>query len=77
MLCQMIFMGIVSPMIHSLFQMNSYEFNNLASLAGLYNYVLKCSDQLMLTLEEDDVSTKNHLAFRLGQVHSIMPKDKK
>lgn len=56
-------------------RMHSTEFNSLASLAELYNYAFKYSDQLMLTLEEDEFSTKNRLAYRLEQVHSIMTSD--
>ncbi|XP_068203204.1 plexin A3 isoform X2 [Palaemon carinicauda] len=56
-------------------RMHASEFNSLASLAELYNYAFKYSDQLMLTLEEDEFSTKNRLAYRLEQVHSIMTTD--
>lgn len=56
-------------------QMHNSEFNSLAALAELYGYAFKYSDQLMLTLEEDEFSTKNRLAYRLEQVHSIMTTD--
>lgn len=55
--------------------MHTTEFNGLAALAELYNYAFKYSDQLTLTLEEDEFSTKNRLAYRLEQVHSIMTTD--
>lgn len=55
--------------------MHNSEFNSLAALAELYGYAFKYSDQLMLTLEEDEFSTKNRLAYRLEQVHSIMTTD--
>ncbi|XP_069180066.1 plexin-A4 isoform X2 [Procambarus clarkii] len=55
--------------------MHTTEFNSLAALAELYNYAFKYSDQLMLTLEEDEFSTKNRLAYRLEQVHNIMTTD--
>ncbi|KAK4302726.1 hypothetical protein Pmani_025199 [Petrolisthes manimaculis] len=56
-------------------RMHTTEFNSLAALAELYNYAFKYSDQLTLTLEEDEFSTKNRLAYRLEQVHSIMTTD--
>lgn len=56
-------------------RMHNSEFNSLAALAELYGYAFKYSDQLMLTLEEDEFSTKNRLAYRLEQVHSIMTTD--
>lgn len=58
-----------------MFQMHNTEFNSLAALAELYNYSFKYSDQLILTLEEDEFSTKNRLAYRLEQVHNIMTTD--
>ncbi|CAL4110360.1 unnamed protein product [Meganyctiphanes norvegica] len=56
-------------------RMHNNEFNGLAALAELYNYAFKYSDQLMLTLEEDEFSTKNRLAYKLEQVHNIMTSD--
>ncbi|XP_063875423.1 plexin-A1-like isoform X1 [Scylla paramamosain] len=56
-------------------RMHTTEFNSLAALAELYNYAFKYSDQLILTLEEDEFSTKSRLAYRLEQVHSIMTTD--
>ena len=55
--------------------MHTTEFNSLAALAELYNYAFKYSDQLILTLEEDEFSTKSRLAYRLEQVHNIMTSD--
>ena len=55
--------------------MHTTEYNTLASLSELYNYAFKYSDQLMAALEEDEFSTKNRLAYKLEQVHSIMTSD--
>lgn len=48
------------------------EFNTNCALFELYNYASKYNEQLMVTLEEDEFSQKQRLAYKLEQVHNIM-----
>ena len=54
------------------FQLHSSEFSTESSLLELYNYASKYNDQLMMTLEEDEFSQKQRLAYKLEQVHTII-----
>ena len=54
---------------------HAHEFNTNVALLELYSYAVKYNDQLMLTLEEDEFSRKNKLAFKLDQVHNVMEGD--
>lgn len=38
-------------------------------------YAVKYNEQLLLTLEEDEFSCKQRLAYKLEQVHNIMQGD--
>ena len=38
-------------------------------------YAVKYNEQLILTLEEDEFSCKQRLAYKLEQVHNIMQGD--
>ena len=40
-----------------------------------YRYAVKYNEQLILTLEEDEFSCKQRLAYKLEQVHNIMQGD--
>uniref|UniRef100_A0A1B6HCH7 Sema domain-containing protein n=1 Tax=Homalodisca liturata TaxID=320908 RepID=A0A1B6HCH7_9HEMI len=51
---------------------HSTEFNTNCALQELYNYAMKYNEQLSVTLEEDEFSQKQRLAFKLEQVHNIM-----
>lgn len=53
-------------------RLHAHEFNTNVALYELYSYAVKYNDQLMLTLEEDEFSRKNKLAWKLEQVHAIM-----
>jgi len=53
-------------------RLHSMEFNAESALYELYNYASKYNDQLMMTLEEDEFSQKQRLAYKLEQVHNIM-----
>lgn len=48
------------------------EFNTNCSLHELYKYASKYNEQLTVTLEEDEFSQKQRLAYKLEQVHNIM-----
>lgn len=54
------------------FQAHSTEFNTNCALQELYSYAMKYNEQLSVTLEEDEFSQKQRLAFKLEQVHNIM-----
>ena len=41
----------------------------------LLRYAVKYNEQLILTLEEDEFSCKQRLAYKLEQVHNIMQGD--
>ncbi|CAG7720399.1 unnamed protein product [Allacma fusca] len=53
-------------------RLHSNEFSTESALLELYNYASKYNDQLMMTLEEDEFSQKQRLAYKLEQVHTIM-----
>ncbi|KAG8193494.1 hypothetical protein JTE90_003709 [Oedothorax gibbosus] len=53
-------------------RLHAHEFNTNVALYDLYAYAVKYNDQLILTLEEDEFSTKNKLPWKLAQVLSIM-----
>ena len=40
-----------------------------------FSYAVKYNEQLILTLEEDEFSCKQRLAYKLEQVHNIMQGD--
>ncbi|XP_050540179.1 plexin-A4 [Daktulosphaira vitifoliae] len=52
------------------------EFNTNCALYELYMYAAKYNEQLMVTLEEDEFSQKQRLAYKLEQVHNFMMVDK-
>lgn len=54
------------------FQAHATEFNTNCALQELYNYAMKYNEQLSVTLEEDEFSQKQRLAYKLEQVHNIM-----
>lgn len=54
------------------FQLHTTEFNTNCALHELYTYAVKYNEQLTVTLEEDEFSQKQRLAFKLEQVHNIM-----
>ncbi|XP_074605238.1 plexin A [Brevipalpus obovatus] len=54
-------------------RLHAHEFNTNVSLQELYNFAVKYNDQLMLNLEEDEFSRNHKLAYRLNQVHAMMP----
>lgn len=56
-------------------RLHSSEFNYNSSLYELYMYAVKYNEQLMVTLEEDEFSQKQRLAYKLEQVHNIMVSD--
>ena len=41
----------------------------------VFRYAVKYNEQLILTLEEDEFSCKQRLAYKLEQVHNIMQGD--
>ncbi|KAK0081171.1 hypothetical protein PV325_012648 [Microctonus aethiopoides] len=51
------------------------EFNTNCALYELYTYAVKYNEQLIVTLEEDEFSQKQRLAYKLEQVHNIMAVD--
>ncbi|KFM60857.1 Plexin-A2, partial [Stegodyphus mimosarum] len=53
-------------------RLHAHEFNTNVALYELYRYAVKYNDQLIQTLEEDEFSRKNKLAWKLEQVHAIM-----
>ncbi|XP_067128995.1 plexin-A2 isoform X2 [Centruroides vittatus] len=53
-------------------RLHAHEFNTNVALYDLYSYAVKYNDQLMMTLEEDEFSRKNKLAWKLEQVHATM-----
>ena len=55
-----------------LFQLHTTEFNTNCALHELYTYAVKYNEQLTVTLEEDEFSQKQRLAYKLEQVHNIM-----
>jgi len=56
-------------------RLHSNEFNLNSALHELYTYAVKYNEQLLLTLEEDEFSCKQRLAYKLEQVHTIMQGD--
>lgn len=56
-------------------RLHTAEFNTNSSLYDLYMYAVKYNEQLMVTLEEDEFSQKQRLAYKLEQVHNIMVAD--
>ncbi len=56
-------------------RLHTSEFNTNSSLYELYMYAVKYNEQLMVTLEEDEFSQKQRLAYKLEQVHNIMVAD--
>lgn len=56
-------------------QMHTTEFNTNCALHELYTYAVKYNEQLTVTLEEDEFSQKQRLAYKLEQVHNIMSTD--
>lgn len=55
-----------------IFQLHTTEFNPNCALYELYSYAIKYNEQLMVTLEEDEFSQKQRLAYKLEQVHNSM-----
>lgn len=53
-------------------QLHTTEFNTNCALHELYTYAVKYNEQLTVTLEEDEFSQKQRLAYKLEQVHNIM-----
>jgi Plexin cytoplasmic RasGAP domain. len=53
-------------------QLHTTEFNTNCALHELYTYAMKYNEQLTVTLEEDEFSQKQRLAYKLEQVHNIM-----
>lgn len=56
----------------SSWQLHTTEFNTNCALHELYTYAVKYNEQLTVTLEEDEFSQKQRLAYKLEQVHNIM-----
>lgn len=56
-------------------RLHTKEFNTNCALHELYAYAVKYSEQLMVTLEEDEFSQKQRLAYKLEQVHNFMAHD--
>lgn len=56
-------------------RLHTKEFNTNCALHELYAYAIKYSEQLMVTLEEDEFSQKQRLAYKLEQVHNLMAHD--
>lgn len=61
--------------VYLLLQLHTAEFNTNCALHELYTYAMKYNEQLMVTLEEDEFSQKQRLAYKLEQVHNIMSAD--
>lgn len=53
-------------------RLHTTEFNTNCALHELYTYAMKYNEQLTVTLEEDEFSQKQRLAYKLEQVHNIM-----
>ncbi|XP_049953527.1 plexin-A4 isoform X2 [Schistocerca serialis cubense] len=53
-------------------RLHTSEFNTNCALHELYTYAMKYNEQLTVTLEEDEFSQKQRLAYKLEQVHNIM-----
>lgn len=53
-------------------RLHTTEFNTNCALHELYQYAVKYNEQLTVTLEEDEFSQKQRLAYKLEQVHCIM-----
>lgn len=53
-------------------RLHATEFNTNCALYELYTYAVKYNEQLIVTLEEDEFSQKQRLAYKLEQVHNIM-----
>lgn len=53
-------------------RLHTSEFNTNCALHELYTYVVKYNEQLAVTLEEDEFSQKQRLAYKLEQVHNMM-----
>ncbi|CAH0391887.1 unnamed protein product [Bemisia tabaci] len=51
---------------------HSSEFNTNCALHELYSYAMKYKEQLTVTLEEDEFSQKQRLAYKLEQVEKVM-----
>ncbi|XP_063706809.1 plexin-A4 isoform X3 [Culicoides brevitarsis] len=56
-------------------RLHTTEFNTNCALHELYTYAVKYNEQLTVTLEEDEFSQKQRLAYKLEQVHNIMSSD--
>ena len=56
----------MQPSIHSLLSIVIFVVSR---------YAVKYNEQLILTLEEDEFSCKQRLAYKLEQVHNIMQGD--
>ena len=56
----------MQPSIHSLLSVVIFVVSR---------YAVKYNEQLILTLEEDEFSCKQRLAYKLEQVHNIMQGD--
>ncbi|XP_066584060.1 plexin-A4 [Prorops nasuta] len=56
-------------------RLHANEFNTNCALYELYTYASKYNEQLIVTLEEDEFSQKQRLAYKLEQVHNIMASD--
>ncbi|KAK4872260.1 hypothetical protein RN001_016384 [Aquatica leii] len=56
-------------------RLHTTEFNTNCALQELYTYAMKYNEQLMVTLEEDEFSQKQRLAYKLEQVHNVMAAD--
>ena len=57
----------MQPSVHSVI--------NILMLFLILRYAVKYNEQLILTLEEDEFSCKQRLAYKLEQVHNIMQGD--
>ena len=53
-------------------RLHANEFNLNSALHELYQYAVKYNEQLILTLDEDEFSCKQRLAYKLEQVHNVM-----
>merc|ERR1712008_315038 len=53
-------------------RLHANEFNLNSALHELYSYAVKYNEQLILTLDEDEFSCKQRLAYKLEQVHNVM-----
>ncbi|XP_012277326.1 plexin-A4 [Orussus abietinus] len=56
-------------------RLHAAEFNPNSALYELYTYAGKYNEQLIVTLDEDEFSRKQRLAYKLEQVHNIMAAD--